>query len=112
MNQASQRVIATRKLSYRLKGDSTVNEVTVCISEPFLLTEGSVDVPVAEGAAGCLISFEGLREEGRTVIGGDTLQALELAVSAAEDYLRRLSKKYDFYFEGDPYFEDQEAGNC
>ena len=106
MNASSHRVIASRRLAYKAKGDSTFKDFTVCISEPYLLTEGSVDVPFAEGAAGCIVSFDGLPEKEHAVIGGDTFQALELAVGAAESYLRRLSKKYDFYFEGDPYFED------
>ncbi|WP_154588443.1 hypothetical protein [Burkholderia pseudomallei] len=106
MNTSSHRVIATRRLTYKIKGDSALNDFTVCISEPYLLTDGEIDIPFAEGAAGCVISFNGLPENGHTVIGGDTFQALELAVSFAESNLRRLSKKYDFYFEGDPYFED------
>lgn len=106
MNSSSHRIIATRRLSYRTKGDSTLKEFTVCISEPYLLTEGSVDIVFAEGAAGCLVSFDGLPEKENQVIGGDTLQAIELAVGAAESTLRRLSKKFDFFMDGEPYFED------
>ena len=61
---------------------------------------------VAEGAAGCVVSFDGLLEKEHVVIGGDTFQALELAVGSAESTLRRLSKKYDLYFDGEPYFDD------
>jgi hypothetical protein len=106
MIASSHRVIATRRLSYKAKDDSTLNEFVVCISEPYLLTEDLVDIPFAEGAAGCVVSFDGLPEKEHAVIGGDTFQALELAVGSAESTLRRLSKKYDFYFEGEPYFED------
>ena len=107
MNASSHRVIATRRLSYKAKGDSRLKEFTVCISEPYLLTEGLVDIPFAEGAAGCVLSFDGFPEEEHAVIGGDTFQALELAVGSAESTLRRLSKQYDFYFDtGEPYFDD------
>lgn len=107
MNTSSHRVIAKRRLSYKAKGDSTLKEFTVCISEPYLLTEGSVDIPFAEGAAGCVISFDGLPEKEHAVIGGDTLQALEIAVGSAESTLRRLSKKFDIYFDtGESYFDN------
>ena len=105
MNTSSHRVIATRQLSYKTRGDSTLRELTVCISEPYL-AEGAVDIPVAEGAAACSVSFDGLPEKGHEVIGGDTFQALELAVSYAESALRRFGKKYEFYFDGEPYFDD------
>ncbi|WP_154584901.1 hypothetical protein [Burkholderia pseudomallei] len=81
--------------------------MTICIGEPFLLTEGSVDFRFTEGTAGCVISFDGLPEKEMTVYGADAVQALELAVQDMEHYLLRLSKKYDFYFDdGEPYFED------
>ncbi|GLQ95251.1 hypothetical protein [Dyella acidisoli] len=107
MSTSSNRVVATRKLAYAYKDDPERRAFTVCINEPYLLTEGSVDFDFAEGTAGCAISFEGLPERELTVHGADSVQAIELAVSAMEAYLRRLSKKYDFYFEdGEPYFED------
>ena len=66
-----------------------------------------VDFPFSKGTAGCAIGFEGLDEKEMVVYGADTIQALAIAVESLEKYLRRLSKKYDFYFEtGEPYFED------
>jgi hypothetical protein len=106
MNTSLHRVIATRRLAYKVMGESTLKEFTVCICEPYVLTEDSVDIPVAEGAAGCIVSFDGLPEKEHRVIGGDTFQALELAIGSAESTLRRLSKKYDFYLDGDAYFEE------
>ena len=108
MNTSSHRVIATRRLAYAYKDDPLMRRAfTVGISEPYLLTEGSVDFDFAEGSAGCVISFDGLPEKEMTVHGADSVQAIELAVGSMEDYLRRLSKKYDFYFDdGEPYFED------
>jgi len=106
MNEPANRTIATRRLSYAYKDDPTQRVFTVCISEPYLVTEESVGYAVPEGTAGCIVSFDGLPEREESVVGADTFQALELAIGMAEGYLRRLSKKYDFYFEGDPYFED------
>lgn len=108
MSALSHRVIAMRRLSYRIKGesDSSFKDFSVCVSEPFVLREGMVDIPVAEGAAGCVVSFDGLPEKEHQVIGGDTLQALELAVGFAESTLKRVSKKFDIYMDGEPYFED------
>lgn len=105
MDAISHRVIATRLLSYKGGSDSTLRELTVCISEPYP-ADGAVDIPVAEGAAACSVSFDGLPEKGREVIGGDTFQALELALAYVESALRRFSKKYEFYFDGEPYFDD------
>ncbi|BDU18962.1 hypothetical protein DYGSA30_04190 [Dyella sp. GSA-30] len=99
MSSTSHRVIATRQLTYKVKGDSTLKDVTVCISEPYLVSESSV-------IASCILSFHGLPEREHEITGGDSLQALELAIGAVESNLRRFSKKYDFYLDGDPYFDD------
>lgn len=106
MNQSTHRVIATRRLSYKAKNNLTSRQFKICISEPFLLTAELVDFPYAEGAAGCIVSFDGFPEKEQTVVGGDTFQALELAVNSVESTLRRLNKKYHFYFEDDLYFDE------
>jgi hypothetical protein len=106
MTASLSRTVATRQLTFAFKGSAIQYDFTVCIGEPYLLTQGSVDFDFAEGTAGCVIHFEGLPERAETVIGGDTFQALELALGSAESYLRRLRKKYDFFMEGEPYFED------
>jgi hypothetical protein len=101
------RIIGTRRLLFSLKGHSARNRFVVCVSEPYELAEGAVEFPFSAGAAGCVIGFEGLDERDMVVYGADTIQALAIAVDSLEKYLRRLSKKYDFYFEtGEPYFED------
>jgi hypothetical protein len=56
--------------------------------------------------ASCVISFDGLPERDYEVTGGDSLQALELAIGAVESHLRRFSRKYDFYIDEEPYFDD------
>lgn len=53
------------------------------------------------------MSFDGLDEKEWTTFGADEIQAVELAVKYMEDRLRRLSKKYDLFFDdGEPYFDD------
>jgi hypothetical protein len=106
MNTSSHRIIATRRLTYRTKGEETFKDFTVRISEPYSLTEDASGVSYAQDAAGCVVSFDGLPERDNEVVGADTLQAIELAVQSAERALRRLSKHYDIYMDGEPYFED------
>jgi len=106
MNKQHPHAIATRELTYRVIGESELKPFTIRISAPYLLDPGKIDIPIDEGAAGCTLSFEGLPEREHSVSGVDTFQALELGLMAAEHTLRRLSKKYEFYWEGDPYFDD------
>jgi hypothetical protein len=107
VDSSSQRVIARRHLAYAIKGDSARRAFTVCIHEPFLVEKGSVDFNVSGWTSGCVISFDGLDEKEMMIHGADAIQAIELAVQDIEHYLRRLSKKYDFYFDdGEPYFEE------
>lgn len=108
MDQAPGRIVATRSLLYSVAGGSARQAFTVCIGEPYLLTEGSVDFAFGPGTAGCSISFIGLPEKPEIVYGADGIQALELAVGALDAYLRRLRRRYEFFFPdgGEPYFED------
>lgn len=108
MDQAKGRIVATRSLLYSAVGGSARKTFTICIGEPYLLTEGSVDFDFAPGTAGCSISFIGLPEKPEIVYGADGIQALELAVGAMDAYLRRLRRRYEFFFPdaGEPYFED------
>ena len=107
MHSPSTRIIATRRLAYTYKDDPTKRAFSVCIHEPFLVEQGMVDFLFDDGVAGCVVSFDGLPEKEMTVHGSDAVQALGMAVDSMEHYLRRLSKKYDFFFDdGEPYFED------
>jgi hypothetical protein len=108
IDQMKGRTIATRNLLYAVEGSHAKKAFTVCIGEPYLITEESSDFEFAPGATACSISFIGLPERAHVVHGADGIQALELAVSSIEWYLRRLSQKYEFYFsdsEGS-YFDD------
>jgi hypothetical protein len=104
----SSRTIATRELFYARIGNPVKRAFTICIEEPFFLTEGSVDFAFSEGVSGCSYSFIGLPEEGDTAYGADRIQALEIAIQSVDSHLRRLRRKYEFYFSNDdgPYFED------
>jgi hypothetical protein len=107
VSTSSHRIIAMRRLAYAFKDDPTRRAFSVCIHEPFLVEQGSIDFNVSGWTSGCVISFDGLEEKQMTVHGADAVQALELAVQDMEHYLRRLSKKYDLFFDdGEPYFED------
>lgn len=108
MDQQPRRSIASRSLLYSVAGMSAKKAFTVCIGEPYLLTDGSVDFGFAPGTAGCSISFIGLPEKPEIVYGADGIQALELAIAAMESYLRRLRRKYEFFFpeDGELYFQD------
>ncbi|ULU26807.1 hypothetical protein [Dyella terrae] len=108
MDQVKGRTIATRNLLYGVEGNHAKKAFTVCIGEPYLITEESPDFEFAPGATACCISFIGLPERPHVVHGADGIQALELAVSSMESYLRRLSRKYEFYFpdSGESYFDD------
>jgi hypothetical protein len=104
---ASHRIIATRRLAYAFKDDPTRRAFSVCIHEPFLVEQESVDFNVSGWTSGCVISFDGLEEKEMTVHGADAVQAIELAVQDMEHYLRRLSKKYGLFFDdGEPYFDE------
>lgn len=100
-------VIASRQLHYTKIGETQRRSFTILIGAPYLLTKENADIAFDDGVARCLFSFDGLDERGIQATGADTLQAVELAVNAVEPTLRRLSKKYEFYFlSGEPYFED------
>ena len=106
MDLAKHPVIAVRELHYAPIGESSTRRMKVCICRPYVLTDEPVGFDFDPGVAGCDINFDGLDEKGHTSYGAETLQALALAVDAADSHLKRLRKKYDFYFpNGDPYFE-------
>lgn len=95
--------IAERRLLYSVKGSKIRNEFTVRIGMPYRVNNWNGS-PVEEGMYGCHVEFVGLDEPGREVYGGDTLQAVHLA-SNIDSYLKILSKKYDFFYGDDPYFD-------
>ena len=80
--------------------------VVVEIHQPYLVTQDMVSFRVDENTAGCKVIINGLDEDFTEVVyGADLLQALQLAADV-EPILRRLGKKYDFYFiTGEAYFD-------
>jgi hypothetical protein len=100
------RWIAERKLLYAVKNSNKKHEMVVRISAPYIIDEGSVDFPVTPGTSACIIEIIcadlHLVE---TIYGADSLQALQLG-SNIDPILKKLSKKYDLFFEdGEPYFD-------
>lgn len=100
--------IAERRLLYALKGDGLRRELIVRLSVPYFVQRGMVDFSVGEeGCWGCHVEIEGLEEKYSEVYGADSLQAVSLASSSVEPFLKRLHKKYDlFYLSGEPYFDN------
>ena len=103
--------IAERKLLFAHKGSSDRHEFFVRIGAPYVVEEGSVNFSVDEGVAACSVTFDGLADgEPHLIYGADSVQALALAVSMVEPFLKRLSKKYDISFPtGENYFETEES---
>jgi hypothetical protein len=99
--------IAHRKLLYSLKGANERIPFVVEVLAPRELQAGDVKFQFTEGTAVCSVQFVGLPNgEPEHSYGADSLQALQLAADV-EPILKRLSKKYDFYFPtGENYFED------
>ena len=94
MNQC----IAERSLVYSPKGGTERKPLIVRVFAPSKVPD--------QDAAQCTVSFDGLPGmDAEQVFGADTLQALQLAVDI-EPILKRLSKKYDFFFPtGEEYFD-------
>jgi hypothetical protein len=101
--------IAERRLQFTPKGGTERRDLAIRIGQPYLVESGSVNFTVAEGTAGCSVEYSGIDEDYLDeVYGADLLQALQLATDV-EPTLRRLSKKYDFFFTtGEPYFDSEE----
>ena len=103
--------IAERKLLLSQKGSSNRSELIIRISAPYVVDQNAVNFPVGDGVSGCTVQFDGLAEIGaHETFGADHIQALQLAVNI-EPILKRLSRKYDFFFPtGECYFETEELG--
>jgi len=56
----------------------------------------------------CPVEYDGLFEEFADICGADLLHALYLA-SDVDPLIKRLSAKYDFFFDnGEPYFDAED----
>jgi hypothetical protein len=100
-------LIAERRLLFSEKGESERKPLVIRIFAPGLVDPASVSFQIAPGTAVCSVEFDGIPDEtlGDTY-GADALQALQLAADI-EPVLRRLSKRYDFYFPtGEGYFDE------
>lgn len=100
-------LIAERHLLFSAKGESERRPLAIRIFAPRLVDPASVSFEVAPGTAVCTVEFDGIPDEtlGDTY-GADSLQALQLAADV-DPVLRRLSKRYDFFFPtGEGYFDE------
>jgi hypothetical protein len=99
--------IAERRLLFSAKGESERKPLVIRVFAPRPVDPASVSFQVAAGTAVCTVEFDGIPDEtlGDTY-GADSLQALQLAADI-EPVLKRLSKRYDFYFPtGEGYFDE------
>lgn len=92
--------IAERKLLFSPKNSDQRKELVIRVGLPYWRNEDM---------AACPVEFDGLFNEFADICGADLLHALHLAADV-DPFLKKLSKKYDFYFDnGEPYFEDDDA---
>lgn len=99
--------IAERHLLFSAKGESERKPLVIRIFAPRPADPVSVSLELAPGTAACVVEFDGIPDEtlGDTY-GADSLQALQLAADI-EPVLKRLSKRYEFYFPtGEGYFDE------
>ena len=95
----SSKCVAERHLFYCLDGSSEKKPLIVRVFAPFEVRAGTVNFQVSEGVAGCNYEIDGLPEKiTDTCYGADSLQAITLASSAIEPFLKRLQKKYDLFY--------------
>ncbi len=88
--------IAERVILYTSKDDFDQKRLTIKIGVPYLNEEG---------IAKCPVKWDGLFEEYSDVYGIDLIHALNLATDI-DSLLRKLSDRYNFYWEtGEPYFD-------
>jgi hypothetical protein len=99
--------IAERHLFFSEKGESRRKPLVIRVFAPRPVDPASVSFEVAEGTAVCTVEFDGIPDETQgDTYGADSLQALQLAADI-EPVLKRLSKRYDFYFPtGEGYFDE------
>lgn len=99
--------IAERRLLFSLKDNDFQQEFTIGLTTPYSVDQKSVDFDIGEGLYACDIELDGLDEKSHTVYGMDSLQAVHIASNGIEHFLKRLRKKYDFFWHPDePYFEE------
>jgi hypothetical protein len=99
--------IAERHLLFSPKDESQRKSLVIRVFAPRPVDPASVSFEVAEGTSVCTVEFDGIPEETRgETYGADSIQALQLA-AGIEPVLKRLSKRYDFYFPtGEGYFDE------
>jgi hypothetical protein len=99
--------IAERHLLFSLKGEAERKPLVIRIFAPRPVEPASVSFEVAAGTAVCSVQFDGIPDDAvGDTYGADSLHALQPAADI-ESVLKRLSKRYDFYFPtGEGYFDE------
>jgi hypothetical protein len=99
--------IAERRLLFSEKGYSERKPLVIRIFAPRLVDPDSVQFRVDAETAVCDVEFDGIPNETLgQIYGADSLHALQLALDI-EPILKRLSKRYDFFFPtGESYFDE------
>jgi hypothetical protein len=100
-------VIAERRLLFSIKGHAERQLLTIRIHAPRPVEPGSVSWKPDHDTAVCLVEFDGIPDLASSeTYGADSIQALQLAADI-EPTLKRLSKRYDLYFQtGEGYFDE------
>lgn len=99
--------IAERHLLFSARGETERKPLVIRIFAPRPVDPSSVSFKVATGTAVCSVEFDGIPDDTQgDTYGADSLQALQLAADI-EPVLKRLSKRYDFYYPtGEGYFDE------
>lgn len=99
--------IAERRLVFSEKGSSERKPLRIRIFAPQPVDSDSVQWRPDADTSSCVVEFDGIPDANLgDIYGADSVQALQLAVDI-EPVLKRLSKRYDFYFPtGEGYFDE------
>jgi hypothetical protein len=96
--------IAERRLVFSEKGSSERKPLLIRVFAPQPVDP---DRRPDADTSSCVVEFDGIPDANLgEIYGADSIQALQLAVDI-EPVLKRLSKRYEFYFPtGDGYFDE------
>jgi hypothetical protein len=99
--------IAERRLVFSEKGSSERKPLLIRVFAPQPVDPESVQWRPDADTSSCVVEFDGILDANLgEIYGADSIQALQLAVDI-EPVLKRLSKRYEFYFPtGESYFDE------
>jgi hypothetical protein len=99
--------IAERRLVFSEKGSSERKPLLIRVFAPQPVDPDSVQWRPDADTSSCVVEIDGIPDANLgEIYGADSKQALQLAVDI-EPVLKRLSKRYEFYFPtGEGYFDE------